>query len=99
MARCAPPPPRGLSLLQPHPPPTPKSVGHACSCMGRRLVAVPTMACKAGMGCRKSGWAATRGMSGFHFRGGGGGSIEPPKTGGGGFGKRAQSTGTINQSL
>ena len=40
-------------------------------------------------------------MSGFHFRGGGGGAIEPPKTGGGGggFGKRAQLTGTINQSL
>ena len=31
--------------------------------------------------------------------GGGRGSIEPPKTGGGGFGKRAQLTGTINQSL
>ena len=31
--------------------------------------------------------------------GGGGGSIEPPKTGGGGFWKRAQLTGTINQSL
>ena len=31
--------------------------------------------------------------------GGGGGSIEPLKTGGGGFGKRAQLTGTINQSL
>ena len=30
--------------------------------------------------------------------GGGGGSIEPPKTGGG-FEKRAQLTGTINQSL
>ena len=30
---------------------------------------------------------------------GGGGSIEPPKTGGGGFGKRAQLTSTINQSL
>ena len=41
----------------------------------------------------------TQGMSGFHFRGGGGESIEPPKTGGGGFGKRAQLTGTINQSL
>ena len=39
------------------------------------------------------------GMPGFHF-GGGGGSIEPPKTGGGGgFGKRAQLTGTIHQSL
>ena len=35
---------------------------------------------------------------GFSFPGGGG-SIEPLKTGGGGFGKRAQLTGTINQSL
>ena len=30
---------------------------------------------------------------------GAGRSIEPPKTWGGGFGKRAQLTGTINQSL
>ena len=36
-------------------------------------------------------------MSGFHLRGGGG-SIEPPKTEGGGFEKRAQLTGTTNQS-
>ena len=40
----------------------------------------------------------THGMSGFPFPGGGG-SIEHPKTGEGGFGKRAQLTGTINQSL
>ena len=37
---------------------------------------------------------------GLSLAGGGGGvSIEPPKSGGGGFGKRAQLTGTINQSL
>ena len=36
---------------------------------------------------------------GFSLPGGGGGSIEPPKNGGGVFGKRAQLTGTINQSL
>ena len=41
------------------------------------------------------------GMSGFHFRGGGGGVNRAPQNwgGGGGFGKRAQLTGTINQSL
>ena len=42
---------------------------------------------------------ACSGHVGFSLPGGGGGSIEPPKTGGGGFGKRAQLTGTINQSL
>ena len=38
-------------------------------------------------------------MSGFHFRGGGGVNRAPQNWGGGGFGKRAQLTGTMNQSL
>ena len=37
------------------------------------------------------------GMSGFHFRGEG--VNRAPQNWGGGFGKRAQLTGTINQSL
>ena len=39
------------------------------------------------------------GMLGFHFQGGGGGVNRAPKNWGGGFGKRAQLTGTINQSV
>ena len=45
------------------------------------------------------GTPACTGGVGFFTCGGGGGSIEPPQKLGGGFGKRAQLTGTINQSL